>query len=44
MKVDKLMLEVDHAVRHAYEERVASSEPSGEDGESEAADATREAA
>ncbi|HEX2391390.1 MAG TPA: SDR family oxidoreductase [Solirubrobacterales bacterium] len=29
MGVDKLMLEVDHAARHAYEERAAASEPSG---------------
>jgi NAD(P)-dependent dehydrogenase (short-subunit alcohol dehydrogenase family) len=43
MKVDKLMLEVDHGARRAYEERVASSAPS-EDGESKAAGATREAA
>jgi NAD(P)-dependent dehydrogenase (short-subunit alcohol dehydrogenase family) len=28
MKVDKLMLEVDHGARRAYEERVAASEPS----------------
>jgi NAD(P)-dependent dehydrogenase (short-subunit alcohol dehydrogenase family) len=27
MKVDKLMTEVDHGARHAYEERVAHSEP-----------------
>jgi NAD(P)-dependent dehydrogenase (short-subunit alcohol dehydrogenase family) len=27
MKVDKLMLEVDHGARHAYEERAAASEP-----------------
>jgi NAD(P)-dependent dehydrogenase (short-subunit alcohol dehydrogenase family) len=27
MKVDKLMTEVDHAARHAYEERAAHSEP-----------------
>ncbi len=28
MKVDKLMTEVDHGARHAYEDRVAHSEPS----------------
>ena len=28
MKVDKLMTEVDHGARNAYEERVAKSEPS----------------
>jgi NAD(P)-dependent dehydrogenase (short-subunit alcohol dehydrogenase family) len=28
MKVDKLMFEVDHGARHAYEERAAASEPS----------------
>jgi short-subunit dehydrogenase len=27
MRVDKLMTEVDHAARHAYEERAAHSEP-----------------
>jgi short-subunit dehydrogenase len=27
MKADKLMFEVDHAARHAYEERAAASEP-----------------
>jgi hypothetical protein len=27
MKVDKLMTEVDHGARHAYEERAAHSEP-----------------
>jgi NAD(P)-dependent dehydrogenase (short-subunit alcohol dehydrogenase family) len=31
MKVDKLMTEVDHGARNAYEERVASSEPGLED-------------
>jgi NAD(P)-dependent dehydrogenase (short-subunit alcohol dehydrogenase family) len=30
MKVDRLMLEVDHAARRAYEERAAASEPSAE--------------
>jgi NAD(P)-dependent dehydrogenase (short-subunit alcohol dehydrogenase family) len=34
MKVDKLMLEVDHGARRAYEERAAKSEPGqGESGE-----------
>jgi hypothetical protein len=31
MKVDKLMLEVDHGARRAYEERAAASEPSADD-------------
>jgi NAD(P)-dependent dehydrogenase (short-subunit alcohol dehydrogenase family) len=44
MKVDKLMLEVDHGARRAYEERAAASEPSAE-GSSEAAEpAQRDAA
>jgi NAD(P)-dependent dehydrogenase (short-subunit alcohol dehydrogenase family) len=45
MKVDKLMTEVDHSARHAYEERAAHSEP-GVDPESasEGAPAKREAA
>ncbi|HUB99623.1 MAG TPA: SDR family oxidoreductase [Solirubrobacterales bacterium] len=30
MKVDKLMFEVDHAARRAYEERAAASEPSAD--------------
>ena len=30
MKVDKLMTEVDHGARNAYEERVAQSEPTDE--------------
>ncbi|HKO39552.1 MAG TPA: SDR family oxidoreductase [Solirubrobacterales bacterium] len=33
MKVDKLMLEVDHGARRAYEERAAKSEPGQEAGE-----------
>jgi len=37
MKVDRLMLEVDHGARRAYEERAAASEPS-------AAEATEESA
>jgi NAD(P)-dependent dehydrogenase (short-subunit alcohol dehydrogenase family) len=32
MKVDKLMLEVDHGARRAYEERAAASEPSADEG------------
>ena len=31
MKVDKLMTEVDHGARNAYEERVAQGEPADED-------------
>ena len=31
MKIDKLMLEVDHGARRAYEERAAHSEPSAEE-------------
>ncbi len=30
MKVDKLMTEVDHGARRAYEERAAASEPERE--------------
>ena len=36
MKVDKLMTEVDHGARNAYEERVSQSEP-GLEAEAEAA-------
>jgi NAD(P)-dependent dehydrogenase (short-subunit alcohol dehydrogenase family) len=36
MKVDKLMLEVDHGARRAYEERVAGSEPSAGAGAADA--------
>ena len=43
MKVDKLMTEVDHGARRAYEERVAHSEPALEP-EAEAAAAQRDAA
>ena len=43
MKVDKLMTEVDHVARHAYEERVTHSEP-GLDPESEAQSTQRNAA
>jgi hypothetical protein len=35
MKIDKLMTEVDHSARQAYEERAAASEP-GRESESEA--------
>jgi NAD(P)-dependent dehydrogenase (short-subunit alcohol dehydrogenase family) len=35
MKVDKLMTEVDHSVRDAYEERVAQAEPGSATGETE---------
>jgi NAD(P)-dependent dehydrogenase (short-subunit alcohol dehydrogenase family) len=38
MKVDKLMLEVDHGARRAYEERAAASEPSADGGADAAAD------
>jgi NAD(P)-dependent dehydrogenase (short-subunit alcohol dehydrogenase family) len=41
MKVDKLMTEVDHGARHAYEERAAASEPGLE---AEQPSAEREAA
>jgi hypothetical protein len=43
MKVDKLMTEVDHGARHAYEERAAASEP-GASSESEITPAQRDAA
>jgi NADP-dependent 3-hydroxy acid dehydrogenase YdfG len=43
MKVDKLMTEVDHVARNAYEERVTHSEP-GLDSESEAQPTQRNAA
>jgi short-subunit dehydrogenase len=45
MKADKLMFEVDHAARRAYEERAAASEPSADDSSAEApAPAQRDAA
>ena len=45
MKFDKLMFEVDHGARRAYEERAARSEPSAEEAESgEPAPAQRDAA
>ena len=43
MKVDKLMLEVDHGARRAYEERAAKSEP-GQQAEDEAPAPQRDAA
>jgi short-subunit dehydrogenase len=43
MKVDKLMTEVDHGARRAYEERASQSEP-GRVSESESAAAERNAA
>lgn len=45
MKADKLMFEVDHSARRAYEERAAKSEPGLEPGASESAEpAQRDAA
>jgi NAD(P)-dependent dehydrogenase (short-subunit alcohol dehydrogenase family) len=44
MKMDKLMLEVDHGARRAYEERAASSEPSVAEAAVEPAPAQRDAA
>jgi len=44
MKIDKLMLEVDHGARRAYEERAAASEPSADGGETRAESAERHAA
>jgi NAD(P)-dependent dehydrogenase (short-subunit alcohol dehydrogenase family) len=44
MKVDKLMLEVDHTARRAYEERAAASEPSSEDAAEEKRAPQRDAA
>ena len=43
MKVDKLMTEVDHGARRAYEERAAASEPGAEEAAA-AAPAQRDAA
>jgi hypothetical protein len=43
MKIDKLMTEVDHGARHAYEERVAASRAE-EAGEATSSPAEREAA
>jgi short-subunit dehydrogenase len=44
MKADKLMLEVDHGKRHAYEERAAASASSASAGEAASPAAEREAA
>jgi NAD(P)-dependent dehydrogenase (short-subunit alcohol dehydrogenase family) len=44
MKVDKLMLEVDHGARRAYEERAAASEPNAEAPAEAPAPAQRDAA
>jgi short-subunit dehydrogenase len=44
MKADKLMFEVDHGARRAYEERAAASEPGLDDAGSEASVAERDAA
>jgi NAD(P)-dependent dehydrogenase (short-subunit alcohol dehydrogenase family) len=44
MKADKLMFEVDHAARRAYEERAAASEPGIEESGSEAPAVERDAA
>ena len=44
MKVDKLMTEVDHGARRAYEERAAASEPSADGGETSAESPERHAA
>ena len=43
MKVDRLMLEVDHGARRAYEERAAASEPSADDPADAAEPAQRDA-
>jgi NAD(P)-dependent dehydrogenase (short-subunit alcohol dehydrogenase family) len=44
MKVDKLMLEVDHGARRAYEERAAASEPSADSSAGDAPAPQRDAA
>jgi NAD(P)-dependent dehydrogenase (short-subunit alcohol dehydrogenase family) len=44
MKVDKLMIEVDHGARRAYEERAAASEPGQGEATSEAPAPQRDAA
>jgi hypothetical protein len=44
MKVDKLMTEVDHGARQAYEERAAASEPGVDSAVDEAVPAQRDAA
>jgi len=43
MKVDKLMTEVDHSARQAYEDRAAASEPGQGEGEDAAEPAHRDA-
>jgi hypothetical protein len=40
MKIDRLMLEVDHGARRAYEERAAASEPSADAGGVDSAEST----
>ena len=44
MKIDKLMIEVDHSARQAYEDRAAASEPGQEEGAEEAPSPQRDAA
>jgi NAD(P)-dependent dehydrogenase (short-subunit alcohol dehydrogenase family) len=44
MKIDKLMQEVDHGARAAYEQRAAGSEPSADDGGADAPAPQRDAA
>lgn len=44
MKVDKLMTEVDHGARRAYEDRAAASEPGRSEGEEKAPEPQRDAA
>jgi NAD(P)-dependent dehydrogenase (short-subunit alcohol dehydrogenase family) len=44
MKVDKLMTEVDHSARHAYEERAAASEPGQQAADEETPAPQRDAA
>jgi NAD(P)-dependent dehydrogenase (short-subunit alcohol dehydrogenase family) len=44
LKVDKLMLEVDHGARRAYEQRVAARQPSADDAGSESSAPQRDAA
>jgi NAD(P)-dependent dehydrogenase (short-subunit alcohol dehydrogenase family) len=44
MKIDKLMFEVDHGARRAYEERAAASEPSADDAPANAEAPARDAA
>lgn len=44
MKIDKLMFEVDHGARRAYEERAAASEPNADDAPAKAEQPARDAA